>query len=1045
MPHFISHPSLPSVPGHPNPRPKINRHNFRATSAGRLEHLEPRVLLSDTPTVIGRYLFYNNSGFDGYDLAVNDADDAAIDATKQALLTGQTATFANYSSYARGLNGIMLDIAGLTNTLTQSDFVFTVGNDQSPASWSPAPTPTAILMRPLPGINHSTRVEITFNDNAIQNQWLRITLKGGQGSNSGLAHNDVFYFGNAIGESGDSPSSARVDVLDALAARAAATPNALVSNPCDFNRDGLVNTDDQSVALTHVTYFLNELRLFAAPPTETLAARELFDEGTLTNVGALSPGNPGSFTSVSGAIRSTLVGAHAPGNTPGWSGLIDANGQYGTFDPGGWKNFCLEAIFRPNKMPKQQLGGAFQGGKFSSCFLMFTQNSNNGRWGAVVTLEETGNVQLNNRETGLVMQPNHEYMLFLYATNVDNWGVNFDFGWATAAGQPITWSATHLSYVVMMQPLNDCRVGCINAFDNYAYYQCPWAGTLQAAALYTGQNSRADVQVPADLVWADDSQRTWHWSINGNDNNAGDDASRPLRTAAIVDELWNAGAIRGRTGDGAGDIVMVDDGGASGIVMDSFLRMGSDNCTLMPETGRSSISLWGFKPVTSWTQVAGHVWESTSDIRSDARMFENAAGVRTPMVNVDSSNTRAQAIALLNAATADSYWVANGDVLIRTAGDPAVTGITCEKTQYFGAPDGTECLLELIAHGGTIDNLTAGGTALTGPPQYNYVISGAGSGDWVLNNVNTIFGGFHDFGIVWGQPNCNVTLNGGSAEQCVNSSVPLVFYSPQGIGGYAQLSGGAGYAGDVTVTISKPANPNGIAARAKAYVNNLTGAIDCLVPIAPGYGYAQGEIPTITISGSGTGASFSAVPISGINATVNNFTIQAGYAVEGSPYGTAGIVLCHGDGFGVNLHTFDAITFNQCNLGFNGIGFNDDNTGAIYVIGGTNGGISVANPAVLHILPAPAASNPLPTPAPVTTPLLSVPTPALSLSTASTTLPSLPSATISPSTMLRVSVRSPLHPAHRAPASLHIASLVAPHAPRRISPLCILPSLETLT
>src|SRR5688500_10349284 len=48
--------------------------------------------------VAGRYVFYNNSAFDGHDPSADAADDAAIAADKQPLLPGDgTATFANYT------------------------------------------------------------------------------------------------------------------------------------------------------------------------------------------------------------------------------------------------------------------------------------------------------------------------------------------------------------------------------------------------------------------------------------------------------------------------------------------------------------------------------------------------------------------------------------------------------------------------------------------------------------------------------------------------------------------------------------------------------------------------------------------------------------------------------------------------------------------------------------------------------------------------------------------------------------------------------------
>ena len=86
--------------------------------------------------LVGRYVFYNNSRYDGHtgyisgDPAINIFDDNAIATDKTALLPGHLATFANYTSYSRGINGIMVDIAGLANpgSISAADFQFQVGN-----------------------------------------------------------------------------------------------------------------------------------------------------------------------------------------------------------------------------------------------------------------------------------------------------------------------------------------------------------------------------------------------------------------------------------------------------------------------------------------------------------------------------------------------------------------------------------------------------------------------------------------------------------------------------------------------------------------------------------------------------------------------------------------------------------------------------------------------------------------------------------------------------------------------------------------------------
>jgi hypothetical protein len=220
--------------------------------------------------VTGRHVFYNQSVFDGNSQAAGAADDAAIAADKSALLPGGAATFDHYTSYSRGLNGIMVDLGGVNGvTLTAADMIFRVGNNDDPSGWSAAPAPLTVVNRSMVG--GYVRVEIVWENNVIENQWLQVTLKGGLGSTSGLAADDVFYFGNAIGETGDAAANAQVNAADEIGARYYAAdltglPVAqAVVNAYDFNRDGQVNASDEAIAGSGYTNFMNALKLIAPP------------------------------------------------------------------------------------------------------------------------------------------------------------------------------------------------------------------------------------------------------------------------------------------------------------------------------------------------------------------------------------------------------------------------------------------------------------------------------------------------------------------------------------------------------------------------------------------------------------------------------------------------------------------------------------------------------------------------------------------------------------------------------------------------------------
>ncbi len=232
-------------------------------SAGTLNGSTGITVLA-APSIVGRDVFYYGSVFD------SGNHQGAIAPDKTALLPGQTASFVNYTSYSRGLNGIIVDIANLTQTLTAADFTFRVGNDNSPSAWSAAPAPVSVVTIAGAGANGSTRVVITWPDNAIQNQWLQVTVKGGAGSASGLPADDVFYFGDSPGEVDNDSARANVDAADQLSIRFAAAVSVGVANIFDVNRDGKVDGSDENVARANETYFLNELRLIA-PPAAGLA------------------------------------------------------------------------------------------------------------------------------------------------------------------------------------------------------------------------------------------------------------------------------------------------------------------------------------------------------------------------------------------------------------------------------------------------------------------------------------------------------------------------------------------------------------------------------------------------------------------------------------------------------------------------------------------------------------------------------------------------------------------------------------------------------
>ena len=231
----------------PVPRPSnlevVGRTLFFAADPGLW-----KVDLGFAPAVVGRHVFYNHSSYDGDDPQPSAADDNAIATGKAALLPGQSATFANVTPFDKGINSVMVDIAGLPQSTTLTPDDFQIGGDAGP--------PASVTVRRGAGVNGSDRVTLTWPDYnpladtstvPVANGWLRVTVKAN--ANTGLAAPDVFSFGNLIGETGDAGSTLgwRVNALDVSTVKRALNAATTISSATDINRDGRTNALDLSI------------------------------------------------------------------------------------------------------------------------------------------------------------------------------------------------------------------------------------------------------------------------------------------------------------------------------------------------------------------------------------------------------------------------------------------------------------------------------------------------------------------------------------------------------------------------------------------------------------------------------------------------------------------------------------------------------------------------------------------------------------------------------------------------------------------------------
>ena len=236
------------------PRESQQASTVLITASNSVARTQASFMIAASVGVLSRSIFYNNTT--GAMISSAGSADAAIDPSKEALVTpGVTSSFHNYSNYSRGLNGIILDIAGLPSGVTtneiQSSLVFALWNGINPTGFTPLGVPPSIAILEGSGQSASTRVKIVFPDNAVQNTWMRVTVKAN--SWTGLPVDDVFYFGHVLGEVnvGNSATRYRVNSVDVSAItenRKLFANSATIDDPYDLNKDGRVNSVDAAIA-----------------------------------------------------------------------------------------------------------------------------------------------------------------------------------------------------------------------------------------------------------------------------------------------------------------------------------------------------------------------------------------------------------------------------------------------------------------------------------------------------------------------------------------------------------------------------------------------------------------------------------------------------------------------------------------------------------------------------------------------------------------------------------------------------------------------------
>ncbi len=196
------------------------------------------------------------------------------------------------TNYVRGLNGIVIDIANVGGLITAGDFQFATSNGASPLSFATLAAAPTITILPEGGSSNSTRVKIEFPDNAVKNTWLRVTVLAN--ANTGLASNDVFYFGNAAGEMNvgnlaGPPVVLRTNASDTANVRQNQSPNQNsvgVTSIHDLNKDGRVNASDTANVRQNQSP-TGSITLFTAPVSLQLAGSTTTIDAAWADIGWL--------------------------------------------------------------------------------------------------------------------------------------------------------------------------------------------------------------------------------------------------------------------------------------------------------------------------------------------------------------------------------------------------------------------------------------------------------------------------------------------------------------------------------------------------------------------------------------------------------------------------------------------------------------------------------------------------------------------------------------------------------------------------------------
>jgi hypothetical protein len=207
-----------------------------------LDRLDVLPTINPPAQVGGAWLFHNGSILDGYDDALNATDTAAVDGRATPWRSDDASAVATAISAARGITGVMFDLAGAPGALTLADLEVLAGDPANPATWVAGPTPTGLLALPGGGEGGADRYLLSFAAGSAVDTWLGVRIAAG--SATGLDEAVTLFFRHDPGVRPDFTGDGQLTAADLDFLRTSLRLGLVVTSAADVNADGTFDQGD---------------------------------------------------------------------------------------------------------------------------------------------------------------------------------------------------------------------------------------------------------------------------------------------------------------------------------------------------------------------------------------------------------------------------------------------------------------------------------------------------------------------------------------------------------------------------------------------------------------------------------------------------------------------------------------------------------------------------------------------------------------------------------------------------------------------------------